>query len=322
MISCKHAKILLLAIVGIVISIRCTKDDTALSPALDPDPAPYPVEGKFVFSVYHGNILWGEFDSSEIYVIENSVTTQIKAFRLTSDGNYIVSNNLRWSPDGNFIVFIGGAWPDSASLEIIKSDGSAYKTLLDLEYFGWLGSPTWAADGSQVAYTRRRDTLTLPVNRVFVRVDINNLSEQISTVDPIPGDMDWSPVNSKRIIYTCGACEGIYLLDIPSGLSQSIIQAADKFYSNPRWSPDGSRIAYVRKASETSTDSIFVANANGSDERFLTEGEYPMWSADGEAIAYTTIYTPRSLRLMRLDGNMDTLIAFVPYKSYGFDWHQ
>jgi Tol biopolymer transport system component len=52
------------------------------------------------------------------------------------------------------------------------------------------------------------------------------------------------------------------------------------------WSPDGSKIAFVKMAGEQ----IYVVNADGSDERQLTsfpDNVYePTWSPDGTKIAF------------------------------------
>ncbi len=59
-----------------------------------------------------------------------------------------------------------------------------------------------------------------------------------------------------------------------------------------RWSPDGRRIAYVR-AGATAGDSLFIADADGSNERRvigLTGGmhvHWPAWSADGQHVYFS-----------------------------------
>lgn len=63
--------------------------------------------------------------------------------------------------------------------------------------------------------------------------------------------------------------------------------------SQPRWSPDGSRIVFTRimdmSKSQTS-DEIFVMNADGTDQQRLTNNNVPdrepCWSPDGKQIAF------------------------------------
>lgn len=59
----------------------------------------------------------------------------------------------------------------------------------------------------------------------------------------------------------------------------------------PAWSPDGSKIAYVKSrfVGGTRVSDIFVINANGSGERQLTNSgsdTQPTWSPDGSRIAF------------------------------------
>ncbi|NLG50928.1 MAG: tetratricopeptide repeat protein, partial [Chloroflexi bacterium] len=58
---------------------------------------------------------------------------------------------------------------------------------------------------------------------------------------------------------------------------------------HPVWSPDGSRIAFVSE--QDRTDDIWIMNADGSEQRNLTENEWewekhPTWSPDGSKIVF------------------------------------
>ncbi len=69
-------------------------------------------------------------------------------------------------------------------------------------------------------------------------------------------------------------------------------QSADR---DPRWSPDGKRIAFTRfmdKAQMQTSSELFVMNADGTGQKRLTHNTvadgYPSWSSDGKRIAFTS----------------------------------
>jgi dipeptidyl aminopeptidase/acylaminoacyl peptidase len=61
--------------------------------------------------------------------------------------------------------------------------------------------------------------------------------------------------------------------------------------SNPRISPDGTQIVYTRgwvdKVNDRRSSALWVMNADGSKNRFLTTGSNAIWSPDGTRIAFT-----------------------------------
>ena len=67
--------------------------------------------------------------------------------------------------------------------------------------------------------------------------------------------------------------------------------------SNGQISPNGARIVYTRQQVNKIEDrwetSLWIVNADGSQNRFLTKGSTPRWSSDGKRILYIADGEPR-----------------------------
>src|SRR6476620_5430403 len=97
---------------------------------------------------------------------------------------------------------------------------------------------------------------------------------------------DWSPSGTELAVTNIlgnrysGYTSDIYLCNPNGGQLRRLIDAPGDRYS-PAWSPDGSEIAYVQSPGE-----IYIAGADGSHARKLTEGFDPAWSPDGDKIVF------------------------------------
>lgn len=71
--------------------------------------------------------------------------------------------------------------------------------------------------------------------------------------------------------------------------------------SNAQISPDGARIVYTRqqvnKLEDRWDSSLWIVNADGSQNRFLTKGSTPRWSSDGKRILYIADGEPRGAQI-------------------------
>lgn len=94
---------------------------------------------------------------------------------------------------------------------------------------------------------------------------------------------------------------------------------------NPRWSPDGSRIAFSR--GEQGGETVWVVNADGSAARPLIQVpetqsiNNPVWSPDGEKLAVSVFngFPPRIYLLAVATG--DTMAVSPPMASeYPTHW--
>ena len=93
--------------------------------------------------------------------------------------------------------------------------------------------------------------------------------------------------------------DGLHIVDLDSGGNRILPGTSDLDY-NPRWSPDGSQLAFVRMDDRN----LYLVNADGSGMHRVTDGpEYELlidWMPDGKSLAYV-FPGPEGLQLRFLD---------------------
>jgi dipeptidyl aminopeptidase/acylaminoacyl peptidase len=124
-------------------------------------------------------------------------------------------------------------------------------------------------------------------DRYFTGGDIFNL--EVATDPQIsPDGRTIAYVRKSNDIMTDKARSTIWLVDVASGEQRPLLAGSGSYFS-PRWSPDGTRLAYV--ASEGGTPELYVRwIASGESARItgLPDGPDSMaWSPDGRRIAYS-----------------------------------
>jgi len=271
---------------------------TAESLANETDPAWSPDGTKIAFVSDRGG-------NPDIYIMS---ADGANVTRLTNDpsGQY----GPAWSPDGSRIAYASGTgggcvsqYPldcSSADVFVMNADGED----LGLERGERLTSgdeldrhPTWAPDGSRIA---------------FARVAVDAYYPPGATIPPV---------------------NGIYLMEPNGGSVRRLTEPPDTAWLDgiqgvddwPEWSPDGMKIVFARGVN------IYVMNADGSGLRKLTDSQNrspsarPSWSPDGTKIVFERIAPGElffQIHTMNADGSDLRATGITPtdLEVAGSDW--
>ena len=94
-----------------------------------------------------------------------------------------------------------------------------------------------------------------------------------------------------KIVFTVD--DDIFGMNDDGSRRRRLTQNPTMFDNYPRWSPDGTKIAFTRYMDKTDTSAeLFLMNADGTDLQRLTHNNVsdiiPSWSPDGTQIAFTS----------------------------------
>lgn len=189
-----------------------------------------------------------------------------------------------WSPRGRYVVFKRQVTTTTAQVVVADARGRI------LRRFGvpYSSDPAWSPDGRRIAYAAG--------TKIVVATTAGRTVTEIQTGTLTSGPA-WSP-DSRRLAF--GELEETQIPQRePLILRRIFVINADGTGrralaangSDPTWSPDGSRVAYVQHASRFGERGhIVIANADGREPRRLTKGgepeSSPAWSPTGRLIAF------------------------------------
>jgi len=195
-----------------------------------------------------------------------------------------------WSPDGKRIAYprhvrlrptVGEPWLGSFDLYVADVATGAETVLTEGT------SPRWSPDGSHIAFHRVRISGS----------DFAGALHMVPADRPTPGTLDdprlpsrnWSP-DGKRILLLrreAGSADvAIHVMNADgSGLRRLAVGWG------PRWSPDGSWIAFQRGARLQHAEGkhIHVMRADGTGQRSLARGHGVVWAPDGRKLAFSRV---------------------------------
>lgn len=202
-----------------------------------------------------------------------------------------------WSPDGKHIVYSGERFGGTNIIRM-NADGTGQIGLTDTQYPLGNFEPVWSPDGTKIAFVSSRAGAGRSEIWVMnadgtnpTRLTINQqLAEDLS--GPVYGrdfGPAWSPDGTKIVFWTTRldlANSEIYVMNA-DGSNQTRLTKNSANDSEPVWSRDGQRIAFFSRG--TGRDGIYEMNANGGNERWITNGIYADWSPDGQKLAFADL---------------------------------
>jgi dipeptidyl aminopeptidase/acylaminoacyl peptidase len=134
-------------------------------------------------------------------------------------------------------------------------------------------------------------------DRYFTGSDLFNL-EWASDPEISPDGRTIAYVRESNDVMTDKARPSIWLIDVATGQQRPLVDGTGSYFS-PRWSPDGTRLAYV--AAEGGTPQLYVRwMGSGESARITGLPNSPSslaWSPDGRRIAYSMLVPDEAPRL-------------------------
>lgn len=144
-------------------------------------------------------------------------------------------------------------------------------------------------------------------------VAANLTTPERERIAPAPG------VQEGRITFSrSGEGGGIMTMNANGSDVAQIATTDFSVLSEPRWSPDGAKIAFhgFYGSAANEAGGLFVMNADGTDRRLIAlGGDMPTWSPDGSNIAF---YKGGTLLIVSLSG--DEQNAFIAVEGEFPDW--
>jgi Tol biopolymer transport system component len=259
---------------------RCT--DAGLDPSQitqpPPNENPIPIDE---YPTWSPDGFWIAYSHISVDLGDTTYPTGLYLIDTSGNNRHLLvagfASNPDWSPDGSWIAFASGA------IFKLKPSGENLTKLFSVERAFF---PSWSPDGRKIAFDTQYQDPRGAIAIWLVNSDGTGLRDISQHGTGEWREPDWSP-DCSRIVhlrYIGIGTEEIFVMDT-LGLNPQRLTYNAEVDRDPRWSPDGTKIAWTHVAN--GVGKIHIMNSDGSSQRELIEGSYPSWSPDSHQIVFT-----------------------------------
>jgi Tol biopolymer transport system component len=179
--------------------------------------------------------------------------------------------------------------------------------------------PRWSPDGEWIAY---QSNVSNAFQIYLIHSDGSGLTPVTnSAVNQFPG---WSPDGTRLLVRTdVGTQHDLYAIDVSGQSAPTRLTTTNgPLNQMASWSPDGTQIAFMSTREPGAYPSVFLMNADGSNQVDLTPKQdagvgtwtsrAPAWSPNGQFIYFTGIrpgVPSEEIYVMHADGTDQTRLT-------------
>ena len=266
----------------------------------------------------------------------------------------------RWSPDGRWIAFKSTRGGEETNLWLIRPDGGEALRLTDLEQE--IGPYAWSPRGGEIAFLLEdpKSDAALEAERLEVdpevvdtgyryrhlwRLAVDSAAaerpepQRVTAGERHVASFDWAPDGSRFVVSWQPTPRtedwrrtDIAMVPAAGGELEPLVEHPG-MDENPRFSPDGTTVAFVSDRGDRSWArnwSVCLVPAAGGDVTVLpdTFGKMPGefidatlvgWAADGSGLYYVELAAPDyQLFFLPVDGSPYRRVTTKPGTKFGF----